>query len=85
MPPRTGRSRTKAGPRRPGAGVSKRAASTTHHHHILRVDNEKTATHCWKIKIRRRGKVTYKYFTDGRYGGKAKALAAAKLFRRVWG
>ena len=50
-------------------------------HHILRVDNDKTHTYCWKIKIRRRDRVIYKYFTDALYGGKAKALKAAKAYR----
>jgi AP2 domain len=51
------------------------------HHHILRVDNDATRTRCWKVKIRRHNRTIYKYFTDGRYGGKRKALLAAKAYR----
>jgi 1,2-phenylacetyl-CoA epoxidase PaaB subunit len=51
------------------------------HRYILRVDNDATATHSWKVQIRRRGRAINKHFTDSRHGGKRKALAAAKDYR----
>jgi hypothetical protein len=35
----------------------------------------------WKVSIQRRGIRKSKYFADTKYGGKAKALAAAKAYR----
>jgi hypothetical protein len=53
----------------------------TNQHHIFRVDNDVTATHCWKVKVRRRGQIVHKYFSDGRHGGSRKAFNAAKAYR----
>lgn len=35
----------------------------------------------WEVRMQRRGKKTEKFFADNSYGGKRKALNAAKLFR----
>lgn len=48
---------------------------------ITRVDNEASRTHGWLVTIQRRGVIYRRQFSDGVYGGKGKALAAAKQFR----
>jgi hypothetical protein len=48
---------------------------------ITRVDHEPSRTHAWRVTIQRQGKVHVGHFSDGVYGGKAKALTAAKRFR----
>lgn len=48
---------------------------------ITRVDHEPSRTHAWRVTIQRQGKVHVGHFSDGVYGGKNKALAAAKGFR----
>ena len=48
---------------------------------ITRVDHEPSRTHAWRVTIQRQGKVHVGHFSDGVYGGKMKALGAAKQFR----
>jgi hypothetical protein len=48
---------------------------------ITRVDHEPSRTHAWRVTIQRQGKVHVGHFSDGVYGGKSKALTAAKQFR----
>lgn len=48
---------------------------------ITRVDNESSRTHGWLVTIQRRGTIHRRQFSDGVYGGKKKALMAAKTFR----
>jgi hypothetical protein len=48
---------------------------------ITRVDHERSRTHAWRVTIQRQGKVHVGHFSDGVYGGKQKALAAAKRYR----
>lgn len=48
---------------------------------ISRVDNEASRTHGWLVTIQRRGVIHRKHFSDGVFGGKQKAFAAAKQFR----
>lgn len=50
-------------------------------HHIARIDQEDNRNFCWKLAIQRNNKQVVEYFTDGRYGGKAAALRAAKKRR----
>ncbi|NEX64202.1 AP2 domain-containing protein [Noviherbaspirillum galbum] len=45
--------------------------------HIHRIDNETNRTHCWKVQVQHRNRVVIHHFSDGRYGGKRKALTAA--------
>lgn len=47
---------------------------------IVRVDNERTRTHAWRVQIQRQNKMIYKYFSDGAFGGKKRALLAAKKY-----
>lgn len=48
--------------------------------HITRIDSG--ATHCWFVRFMQRGKnAVTGSFSDGVYGGKRKALKAAKEFR----
>lgn len=49
--------------------------------HIARIDSERNHTHCWVVRVQRRGQVVLQYFSDGVYGGKAKALKAARELR----
>lgn len=48
---------------------------------ITRVDHERSRTHAWRVTIQRQGKIHVGHFSDGVYGGKQKALAAAKKYR----
>lgn len=54
-----------------------------HHrlHHIHRIDHAPKRTHAWLVQVQRRGEITIRSFTDGRYGGKRAALEAAIRFR----
>ena len=49
--------------------------------YIQRIDNHRTRTFCWKVEVKRRNEYMHKYFTDGMYGGKEAALAAAIAYR----
>jgi hypothetical protein len=51
------------------------------HRYVVRVDNEKSRTHAWKVTIKRKNKYLHKYFSDNIYGGKKKALDAAISYR----
>jgi hypothetical protein len=48
---------------------------------IIRIDHDKSHTYCWVVTISRRKKQYLKHFSDGVYGGKQKAHAAAKAYR----
>lgn len=48
---------------------------------IRRVDSDGSRTHAWVVTIARRRRKFVKCFTDGVYGGKRKALAAAIAYR----
>jgi hypothetical protein len=48
---------------------------------ITRVDNPVSRTHGWLVTIQRRGTIYRRQFSDGVFGGKAKALAEAKAYR----
>ena len=48
---------------------------------VTRVDNDVSRTHGWLVTIQRRGTIHRRQFSDGVYGSKTKALAAAKIFR----
>jgi AP2 domain len=48
---------------------------------ITRVDHDRSRTHAWRVTIQRQGKIHVGHFSDGVYGGKQKALAAARRFR----
>ena len=48
---------------------------------ITRMDHERSRTHAWRVTIQRRGKIHVGHFSDGVYGGRQKALAAAKKYR----
>jgi len=47
-------------------------------HCIVRIDTEKPKKqHCWEVKIIRSGNSFHRTFSDAKYGGRKKALAAA--------
>lgn len=46
--------------------------------HISRQEKSPKAAAGWKVTLTRRGKYMYKPFADSKYGGKTKALKAAK-------
>ena len=48
---------------------------------IGRVDNDTKSMHSWIVHIQRKRRVWHRSFSDGVYGGKAKALRAARAFR----
>jgi hypothetical protein len=48
---------------------------------IYRVDHQPSRTHSWLVTVQRRNRIYHRHFTDGVYGGKATALAAAKAYR----
>lgn len=49
--------------------------------HIYRVDQDRSHTHSWLVTLQRRGQIYHRHFTDSLYGGKRKALQAAKVYR----
>ncbi|MBT8115363.1 MAG: hypothetical protein KJP04_08280 [Arenicella sp.] len=48
---------------------------------ISRMDDELNRKHAWRVSLCRHGKRHVKSFPDKKYGGKASALAQAKLYR----
>ncbi|NKI17519.1 AP2 domain-containing protein [Spongiibacter sp. KMU-166] len=48
---------------------------------ISRIDDDIHRTHAWRVSLRRQRKMIVKNFPDKKFGGKRKALAAAKQFR----
>jgi hypothetical protein len=48
---------------------------------ISRVDDPTHRTHAWRVSLRRRGKALVRNFPDIKWGGKRKALQAAREFR----
>lgn len=51
---------------------------------ISRIDDPSNRSHAWRVSLRRRGKRLVKNFPDKRFGGKRRALRAAKLCRDQW-
>ena len=49
---------------------------------VVRRDNDAARTHGWTVFLQRRGRVVIKLFSDGVWGGRDKALAAAIRFHR---
>jgi len=75
-------SKTRAA-RRNGRIVKRGAAKRVHseHRNICRQERSAKTVPGWKVALQRRGKYMHKYFSDKKYGGKAKALQAAKAHR----
>lgn len=48
---------------------------------ISRIDQPSKNTFGWFVRIRRDGKSISRFFSDGKYGGKKKALVSARTFR----
>ncbi len=48
---------------------------------ISRIDDDHHHTHAWRVSFQRRGKRYVKNFPDKKWGGKRKALTAAKDYR----
>jgi len=48
-------------------------------HNVSRHDHKRY--HAWVVQIRRRGRITIRYFSDRKHGGRTKALQAAIAFR----
>jgi hypothetical protein len=61
--------------------MSSTAATRRPLYGITRVDHERSRTHAWRVTIQRQGKIHVGHFSDGVYGGKQRALAAAKRYR----
>jgi hypothetical protein len=77
----------KASKKRPAARSRKsakkapRAATSPHLPNIARQEKSPKAAAGWRVGITRRGKYMYKSFADSKFGGKTKALKAAKDWR----
>lgn len=48
---------------------------------IIRIDHEASRTYAWRVTLQRRNKIVIKPFSDAIYGGKRKALKAAREYR----
>lgn len=48
---------------------------------IRRMDDDSRSTHAWLVQVQRHQRVDLKVFTDNVWGGKRKALAAARQWR----
>lgn len=48
---------------------------------VSRIDDEKRCSHAWRVSLCRRGRRFVRNFSDKKLGGKANALAQAKLYR----
>ena len=48
---------------------------------ISRIDDDTHRSHAWRFKLTRRGEIFIKNFPDKSWGGKQKALMAAKQHR----
>ncbi len=48
---------------------------------ISRIDDDLYRTHAWRVSLCRRGERHVKNFADKKWGGKGKALTAAKAYR----
>lgn len=51
---------------------------------ISRVDDPEHRTHAWRVSLRRRGEALVRNFPDKKFGGKKKALDAAREQRDAW-
>jgi hypothetical protein len=54
------------------------------HKGITRIDYEGSSTRGWTVRLTRQGKRHQKFFNDRTYGGKNKALLAAKACYQSW-
>jgi len=54
------------------------------HKGITRIDYEGSSTRGWTVRLTRQGKRQQKFFNDRTYGGKNKALLAAKACYQNW-
>ena len=61
--------------------VTKDLARRGANYGITRVDDDKRRSHCWIVRIQRKRLYWQGYFSDRVYGGKTKALDAARAFR----
>ncbi len=48
---------------------------------IHRTDDDNSRTHAWLVQVQRHNQIAMKMFSDGVWGGKRKALAAARAWR----
>lgn len=48
---------------------------------IRRMDDASRGTHGWMVQVQRQKRITMKMFSDGLWGGKSKALVAARAWR----
>lgn len=47
--------------------------------YIRRLDDDARSTHAWLVRVQRHNQIATQMFSDGVWGGKRKALAAARL------
>jgi hypothetical protein len=78
---------SRSGKKRPAARSPRRAkkpalaSSPPALRHISRTEKTPKQAAGWKAGVMRRGKAMHKHFADSKYGGKTKALSAAKAWR----
>ena len=70
-----------AGPYTPGASASPSMRANRNKHIVRHDASNNSVTHGWHVKLRRRGRAHRKFFSDARFGGKRKALRAAREHR----
>jgi hypothetical protein len=82
MKTRTARASRKrpAARRRTGSKKAPRTGVHAALRHIARQEKSPKAAAGWKVNVTRRGKYMYKSFADSKFGGKTKALKAAKAW-----
>ena len=52
-------------------------------HRISRIDDDRTHTHAWLVRVQRRNRIHHRYFSDRVHGGKRLALAVATAYRET--
>jgi hypothetical protein len=50
---------------------------------IIRIDQEVSRTHAWRVTLQRKREIILKTFSDGIYGGKRKSLKAVVEYRNT--
>jgi len=53
------------------------------HRNIQRIDDSRRRTHAWLVIVQRRSEIVRKWFSDGIYEDKEKALDAAIVYRDI--
>ncbi len=52
-------------------------------HRISRIDDDRTHTHAWLVRVQRRNRIHHRYVSDRVHGGTRLALAVATAYRET--